>query len=107
MAVGFPAGISKDYIVNNAQAKLAALQRAIEDVANFYKWLSAYSVADLEDASTINMDAASAQAIFTAFADANALAQINETGLPPASYPQPASAYVYANSQRVVIGPLS
>jgi hypothetical protein len=106
VAVGFPAGITQQYIVNNAQAKLAALRRALEDVADFYAWLSAYAVADLE-AAPVSMDAVSAQAVFNAFADAHALSQVYLTGLPPGTYPQPGSAYVYATSQRVIIGPLT
>lgn len=106
MAIGFPAGITEAYIVNNAQAKLAALRNALEDCENFYLWLIANSQSDLE-AAPISMDTASTSALFTAFADANALYQIYATGLPPSTYPQPASAYVYATSQRVIIGPLS
>lgn len=106
MAIGFPAGITEAYIINNAQAKLAALRNALEDAENFYQWLSAYAAADLE-AAPVSMDAASATALFGAFADANALYQIYSTGLPPSTYPQPASAYPYAASQRVIIGPLS
>lgn len=106
MAIGFPAGITEAYVVNNAQTKLAALRDALGDVVNFYDWLSAYAAADLE-AAPVSMDSVSASALFSAFADANALAQIYLTGLPPSSYPQPASAYVYAASQRVIIGPLS
>ena len=48
---------------------------------------------------------ADAQSVLSALADANALRQIYETGLPPATYPQPPQAYVYAASQRQVIGP--
>jgi hypothetical protein len=106
MAVGFPAGITEAYIVNNAQSKLAALRDALIDCEQFYLWLTAYAAADLE-AAPISMDSASATALFAAFADANALYQIYTTGQPPGTYPQPASDYVYASSQRVVIGPLS
>lgn len=106
MAIGFPAGITEQYIVNNAQSKLAALRNALTQCEQFYQWLSAYAATDLE-AAPINMDAPSATALLSAFADANALYQIYTTGLPPGSYPQPASAYVYANSQRVIVGPLS
>lgn len=106
MAIGFPAGITEAYIVNNAQSKLAALRDALTQRSQFYAWLSAYTASDLE-AAPINMDATSANAILAAFADANALNQIYATGQPPASYPQAASAYPYASSQRVVIGPLS
>ena len=44
-------------------------------------------------------------AVILTIACANALAQLYSTGLPPASYPQPPSAYVYGASQRQVIGP--
>lgn len=106
MAVGFPAGITEAYIVNNAQAKLAALRNALIDCEQFYLWLAAYAAADLE-AAPVSMDAPSATAIFSAFADANALYQVYVTGQAPGSYPQVTGPYVYAASQRVVIGPLS
>jgi len=106
MAVGFPAGITEQYVVNNAQSKLAALRDALEACEDFYLWLSAMSASDLE-AAPVSMDSVSAGAVFSAFADANALYQYYVAGLPPGSYPQPASTYVYGASQRVVIGPLS
>jgi hypothetical protein len=106
MAIGFPAGITEQYIVNNAQSKLANLRDALIQCEQFNQWLIANAAADLE-AAPVSMDVASATALFTAFADAHALYQIYTTGLPPISYPQPGSAYVYANSQRVIIGPLS
>jgi hypothetical protein len=106
MAVGFPAGITQQYIVNNAQTKLATLRNALEDCENFYQWLVTNAQTDIE-ASPISMDTASTSALFAAFADANALYQIYSTGLPPGTYPQPTSAYTYATSQRVIIGPLS
>ena len=102
MAIGVPAGITEAYIVNNAQAKLAALRRALEDCANFYGWLSAYAAADLE-AAPVSMDAASAQAIFNAFADANELNTLFGGGALGA-YTLP---YNFSASMRVVIGPLS
>lgn len=105
MAVGFPAGITEQYIVNNAQAKLRALRQAIHDVQDFYSWLSGLAAADIE-AAPISMDTPSAVALFSAMADANAIGQIYLTGLPPGTYPQPASAYIYASSQRVIMGPL-
>lgn len=106
MAIGFPAGVTQQFIVNNAQSKLANLRNALVACEQFYLWLSGLSAADLE-AAPISLDATSATALLSAFADANALYQIFTTGLPPGSYPQPASAYVYGNSQRVIIGPLS
>lgn len=100
----FSAGITEAYVTNNAQSKLVALRDALEDVENFYLWLSAYTLSDLESLGFSSNDG---QAILNAFADANAMYQIYMTGQPPGSYPQPASDYVYATSQRVVIGPLS
>jgi hypothetical protein len=102
MAVGFPAGITEAYVVNNAQSKLAALRRALEDCADFYSWLASYSASDLE-ADPIDMDAASAQAIFNAFADASFLAGL-ANGADPGDHPFP---YNFLTSMRVVIGPLS
>ena len=106
MAIGFPAGITEQYIVNNAQAKLAALRDALIACDQFNQWLITNAQADLE-AAPISMDATSTAALFSAFADAHALYQIYTTGLPPGTYPQPASAYIYATSQRTVVGPLS
>lgn len=102
MAIGFPAGITSAYVVNNAQAKLAALRSALDDVKDFYLWLSAYSAADLE-AAPVSLDATSAQAIFNAFADANELYTLY-TGGGLGTYTLP---YNFSASQRVVIGPLS
>lgn len=105
MAIGFPAGITQQYIVNNAQAKLRALRQAIHDVQDLYAWLSAYAATDLE-AAPISMDAASATALLSAIADANAVGQVYLTGQAPGSYPQVTGPYVYVNSQRVIMGPL-
>ena len=100
----FAAGVTQAYVTNNAQAKLAALRRALHDVQDFYLWLSAYAATDLV---ALGFTAADAQSVFSAAADANALYQIYATGLPPGTYPQPGSAYVYATSQRIVVGPLT
>lgn len=103
MAIGFPAGITEQYIVNNAQEKLSQLRDALEACEDFYLWLSAYAAADLE-AAPISMDSVSAQALFNAFSDANQLCQMYKgvTGFPTATLP-----YNFSGSQRVVIGPLS
>lgn len=90
-------------IVANAQARLDALRNALVAAENFYLWLSAYAQSDL---TGMGFSASDASDLFTAFADANALYQIYATGQPPASYPQAASAYVYAASQRQVVGPV-
>jgi hypothetical protein len=108
VAIGFTAGITSAFIVNNAQAKLAALRNALRDCDNFYQWLKTYTVTDLE-AAPISMDAVSAQDLFNAFADADALYQLYTTGAlaaPPSGYTTPGT-YIFGVSQRVVIGPLS
>jgi hypothetical protein len=82
--------------------KLLALRVALHDVIDLYKWTSGLANADLV---AIGFASADAGDILSAAADANALAQIDATGLPPSTYPQPASAYVYATSRAAVIGP--
>ena len=107
MAIGFPAGVTLQYIVNNAQTKLAAVRNALESADNMYQWLSGLAAADLE-AAPVSMDATSAGALLAAFADAHALYQVFLTGQAPSTYPQvTGTPYVYAASQRAVIGPLS
>lgn len=106
--VGFPAGISSQFVVNNAQARLTALRNALEQCHDFKQWLSAYTAADLE-AAPVSLDTTSAPAIFNAFADADALYQLYTTGAltsPPSGYTTPGT-YVFGASQRVVIGPLT
>ena len=100
MAVGFPAGISQESIVNYAQNKLINLRRALEDCADLNDWLSSYSTTDLE-AAPVNMDADSAQALMNAFADAAFLAALAEAG-ELGDHPLP---YNFLTSMRVVIGP--
>jgi hypothetical protein len=102
MAVFNAANVKTTDVVNQAQTALVGLRQAFAVVQNLYAWTSGLSLADLE---TLGLSAADAQTLQSAVADANALAQIYDTGLPPGSYPQPASAYVYASSQRQVIGP--
>lgn len=94
-------GITQAYIVNNAQAKLAALRRALEDCENFYQWLSAYSLPDLE-AAPLGMAAADAQDILNAFADAHGMYVLYTGGTPAAQLP-----YNFGASQRAVTGPLT
>lgn len=108
MAVGFIVGITQQSVVNNAQTKLAALRRALDDIHDFRQWLAAYSATDLT-AAPVNMDSASATALFSALADADALYQLYTTGAltsPPSGYTTPGT-YSFGASQRVVIGPLS
>jgi hypothetical protein len=87
---------------SSAANKLQALRDALNDCAGFYAWIAGVQQSELE---TLGLAQADAQALQTAFADANALADFYSTGLPPSSYPQPASSYVYGASQRQIIGP--
>lgn len=104
MAIGFPAGITEAYIVNNAQAKLAALRDALVACEEFYQdTIAPYAVTDLE-AAPISMDATSAQALFNAMTDAHNEYVNHVTGLPASL---PATGYKYGASQNIVIGPLS
>lgn len=94
---------TQQVIAAQAQNRLQQLRNALVSVEQFYQWLSAYSQSDLVSAG---FSAADATDILNAFADANALYQIYTTGQPPGTYPQASSAYVYAASQRVVVGPI-
>jgi hypothetical protein len=100
MAVFSP--ITQAIVTQRVQAKLSALRAALNDVADEYKWSSGVAAADLV---ALGFAQADASAILSAVADAHALALIYETGLPPGTYPQPPSAYVYEASQAAVLGP--
>ncbi len=95
-------GLTKEIIRGQVTSRLVNARRALREAADVYAWLSAYSSADLVAVGFTQEDA---DALFSAAADISALYGIYTTGLPPSSYPQPASAYVYANSGRVVTGP--
>ena len=84
-------------------SKLLAHRNALVDVQNLFKWASGLAVADL--ATAAGLSTADAQPYLAAMADANAEAQTHFTGLPPNTYPQPGSAYIYAASQAQVTGP--
>lgn len=102
MAVFNSSQFNTGVVAGSVQQKLIALRNALVSVQELYGWSSGVSAADLE---AIGFSAADANALLSAVADANALAQIYTTGQPPNTYPQAASAYVYASSQRQVIGP--
>lgn len=89
-------------ITGNVQQRLIALRNALQDVSALYDWSSGVAAADLV---ALGFSAADAATLQSAIADAHALALIYTTGQPPNTYPQAASAYVYASSQRQVIGP--
>ena len=93
-------GITQAYVTNNAQAKLLALRRALEDCANFYEWLSAYASADLVN---LGFTQADADAILAAFADAHE-EYVLHTGGGLGTYTIP---YNFSASQNKIVGPLT
>jgi len=99
----FATGLTAAQILANVQARLLALRQALEAVTDLQEWSSGVTGADMETAT--GLSASDAATLQSAIADAAALADIYDSGLPPGSYPQPASAYVYAATQRQVIGP--
>jgi hypothetical protein len=102
MAILNTNNLTQSQIVNNAISLLKQHRGILNDLAGYYAWSSGITAADLE---ALGLDAATAAGLLSAIADAHAEFQIHNTGLPPASYPQPASAYVYAESQDALIGP--
>ena len=101
MAV-LPGTATSQQLLGNCIAALIELRSDLEKCADLQGWISAHSQADLV---AMGLDSGTATALMSAMADAAALSQIYNTGLPPGSYPQPASAYVYGTSQRAIIGP--
>jgi hypothetical protein len=89
-------------VQGNTQAQLANLRSALEAVNDTFTWMSAYAIADLE---ALGYNAADAQSVLTAVADAHAVYLIYATGQAPSTYPQVGSPYNYSTSQRVIIGP--
>lgn len=92
-------GTTAQQVQDMAVNKLAALRRALSDVADFNAWLAGLSLNDLQ---AINFPAADAQTLKSAFADANQL-NVFYNGGPLGSYSLP---YPFGASQRQVIGPL-
>jgi hypothetical protein len=98
----FDTGQSQAQILANVQTKLSNFRAALLECANLYSWSSGISSQDLVG---IGFSAADADALLTAINDAHAEYLIHTTGVPPSTYPQPASGYVYMASQNAVIGP--
>lgn len=91
-----------DTIVNRTTQFMINMRDNFEGIIDMQAWVSAQSDAQLE---ALGFSAGDLTMLRSALADANAMAQIYLTGLPPGTYPQPASAYVYATSMRAIIGP--
>ena len=99
-------GVNGAQIQNAAVTLCKALRDDLAHITQLQQYLAGLSVADLTSLlSPSPTAAADAQDIMSAVADAAALASIYSTGQPPGTYPQAPAAYVYANSQRVIIGP--
>jgi len=90
-------------IESSVQNALVALRNDLARLQNIHAWLSAYSAADFEGAP-LSMPAADAQALFSAVADANGLAQLAATGTDSRN---PGAGYVYMASINTVAGPYS
>lgn len=99
----FSTGLSTQQVNALVQSKLFALRKALEDVHDLQQWSAGVTLTDMETAT--GLSATDAGTLKSAIADASALGDYYDTGLPPGTYPQPASAYVYGASQRQVIGP--
>jgi hypothetical protein len=98
---GAGAGINSTTLGSVVTSKLVALRNALETVNDLQGWASGVAQSDLE---AIGFSATDAATLLSAIADGAALYSIYTTGQPPATYPQAASAYVYAASQRQVMG---
>jgi hypothetical protein len=105
MAIVNSANLSGGQVLSLVQAALVRHRAALKDINDLYAWTSGITPADLEGLGG-GLSEADAGAILSAVADAHAEYLIHTTGQPPGSYPQAGSAYIYANSQTAVIGPL-
>lgn len=94
-------------IVSNIQASLVRLRKALDDCADLQEWGAGVSAADVAAVPGGNLTVDDATALLAALNDANALNEYYNEGLPPPSYPQPPEKYVYGQSQRAVIGPVT
>jgi hypothetical protein len=101
----FNAGaLTSAQIIGVAQRRLLALRVALsgtEGIDELHQWLAGQSDVDLQ---ALGFSASDLQALRAAVADAHALYMYYSAGLPPSTYPQPGSTYVYGASQRIVIG---
>jgi len=98
----FDTGLSRVQILANVQTRLSQLRTALQECDASFSWSSGVAAADLV---AVGFTTADANALLSAIADAHALNLIYTTGLPPGTYPQPASVYVYQASHAKVIGP--
>ena len=99
----FNSGLTQAQILFNVQTRLMNLRAALTVATQLEAWAQGVAVADL---TGIGFSAADAASLLSAISDASALAQVYNTGQAPGTYPQvTGTPYVYAASQRQVIGP--
>lgn len=96
----FAEGTNLNVMISRAQTVLRAHQMALRDCEDFYQWISAQSLADLQG---LGMSQAGAQALQSAFADAHEEYNLHGGG-GLGTYVLP---YNFGASQRQVIGPTS
>jgi hypothetical protein len=96
-------GLSPQQIQALIQQRLLALRVAYNSIIDLYRWTSGLAASDL--ATAAGLSTGDAGTYLSAVSDAYAEAQIHYSGLPPLSYPQPSSDYIYSTSQSQVIGP--
>jgi hypothetical protein len=87
-------GLTTSQVQSLIQQTLIQHRNALNNIISLYAWTSGLATADMQAAAGLS-----------AVADAHAEAILHSTGLPPDTYPQPASSYPYAASQSQVIGP--
>jgi hypothetical protein len=94
-------------LIAMAAQRLWEFHQALKGIEELQSLLAGISVADLQATGSggLGLSQQYAQGVKSAFADADAVRQIWETGLPPGTYPQPASAYPYSASAYPIMGP--
>jgi hypothetical protein len=102
MPIFGPGNANASNISATAIAVATELRAAAVRAVQVHQWMAAISDTELLNAGFTQSDLDMCR---SAVADMSAVADILDTGLPPSTYPQPSSAYVYANSMRLIIGP--
>lgn len=97
----FTTGTSAEAVANQVIQVLAGLRNALDLAHDAAQWSAGIAHDDLV---TFGFPDDDASALQSALADADALYDYYSDGLPPGTYPQPSSSYVYGNSQRLLIG---
>lgn len=105
MAILNSGNLSQSFIVQRAIDILKQHRAILSQLNDYYSWSSGITAADLEG-PPFNLDAATANGLLSAIADAHAEYLIHTTGQAPATYPQvTGTPYQYHASQDALIGP--